>query len=632
MSNPDGQRQRLVAILAADAAGYSRLMSIDASATVDALDAARQVFRAAIESHRGRVIDMAGDSVLAVFEAAIGAVGAALEVQRQLEAAAAALPEGRRMRFRVGVHLGDVIEKADGTVYGDGVNIAARLQALAEPGGITVSDAVRGAVRNRLAVRFDDQGEQQVKNIADPVRVFRARPMAGAATPSAGAGGHALRAAVARLVALRWWIGAVLAFALAAAGSWALLALPWAGGAAQGSPPSLSVAVMPFVAAEAKGKDAVVAEAFGQALTTALGQWRWAKVAAPGHAASGAGQAVDLRRIGRELNVRYIVAGEVRAQGDSLGVTVRLVDAQSATQLWSERFEMAASPTGEQQSRLQGRLARRVVNALYASATERALKQPELATPIDLVLRGNALSCSVPKDASRKREQYDSALQLDPGFVPAIVGRAGTLGCELQNDARTPAEPVLAEMDALTARAIDLDGRDASAWRVRSWALAWRGRWGEALAANETAIALIPWSVGHVTDRGAFLLLTGRQPEAESQVLRAIGMDPPGSAYEFRNLCMARLLMGRYDEAALDCERAGGGDLFAADQLLLAAIYAQRGDTAKAAIARTELLKQQPGIAIGNSFWARISDVPAYRRQLEEHLHAGLRKTGIPER
>ncbi|HEY2976393.1 MAG TPA: adenylate/guanylate cyclase domain-containing protein, partial [Burkholderiaceae bacterium] len=169
-------KQRLAAILAADAAGYSRLMAIDERATVAALDAARAVFRAQIESNRGRVIDMAGDSVLAAFETAVGAVNASIAVQRELGAFAEGVPPDRRMRFRIGVHMGDVIEKADGTVYGDGVNIAARLQALAEPGGITVSDAVHGAVRGKLGASFVDEGEQPVKNIAHPVRAFRLVP------------------------------------------------------------------------------------------------------------------------------------------------------------------------------------------------------------------------------------------------------------------------------------------------------------------------------------------------------------------------------------------------------------------------------------------------------------------------
>ncbi|HWK85076.1 MAG TPA: adenylate/guanylate cyclase domain-containing protein, partial [Caldimonas sp.] len=173
MSGSPGTRQRLAAILAADAAGYSRLMASDERETVAALDAARAAFRAAISSHGGRVIDMAGDSVLAVFDTAAGAVSTALEVQQALERLVQGVPADRRLRFRIGVHLGDLIEKEDGSVYGNGVNIAARLEGLALPGGITVSDAVHAAVRNRVAATFEDIGEQDMKNIADPVRAFR---------------------------------------------------------------------------------------------------------------------------------------------------------------------------------------------------------------------------------------------------------------------------------------------------------------------------------------------------------------------------------------------------------------------------------------------------------------------------
>jgi len=170
--NETGLSHKLAAILAADAAGYSRLMSIDERATLAALEAARTVFRQGIDSHQGRVVDMAGDSVLAVFGTATGAVAAALGIQTQVNALAEDSPEDRRMLFRIGVHLGEVIEKPDGTVYGDGVNIAARLQALAEPGGITASDAVHGAVRGKVGASFQDQGSQAVKNIAEPVRAW----------------------------------------------------------------------------------------------------------------------------------------------------------------------------------------------------------------------------------------------------------------------------------------------------------------------------------------------------------------------------------------------------------------------------------------------------------------------------
>jgi adenylate cyclase len=176
-------RQRLAAILVADVAGYSRLMNCDERGTVAALDTARAVFRTTIDAHHGRVIDMAGDSVLAVFETASGAVVSALAIQAELARRSADVAADCRMQFRIGIHLGDVMEKADGTVYGDGVNIAARLEGIAEPGGVTVSDAVQCAVRQRLNASFEDLGEQRVKNIATPVRVYHVRDRAPAAVP-----------------------------------------------------------------------------------------------------------------------------------------------------------------------------------------------------------------------------------------------------------------------------------------------------------------------------------------------------------------------------------------------------------------------------------------------------------------
>src|SRR5450432_2523057 len=177
-------RQRLAAILMADVAGYSRLMSCDEGGTVAALDRARAVFRTTIGAHRGRVIDMAGDSVLAIFETANGAVASALAIQAELGRRAADVAADCRMLFRIGIHLGDVIEKPDGTIYGDGVNIAARLESIAEPGGVTVSDAVQCAIRQRMNATFDDLGEQRVKNIAEPVRAYRVRDTTSTSTPT----------------------------------------------------------------------------------------------------------------------------------------------------------------------------------------------------------------------------------------------------------------------------------------------------------------------------------------------------------------------------------------------------------------------------------------------------------------
>lgn len=337
MSENSGTHQKLAAILAADAVGYSRLMAFDEPGTMIALDAARGVFRTQIELHHGRVVDMAGDSVLALFGTATGAVSAALAVQTRIEADLVGIPADRRMRFRIGVHLGDVIEKADGSVYGDGVNIAARLQTLAEPGGVTVSDAVQGAVRNRVAATFEDLGEQSVKNIADPVRVFRVvEANAGGAGSVRGA---KTVASVAQRTSRRRWGVAALCMLLAGIG-----ALAWygqfgrvssaAGGAAsaQGAAPiAMSLAVGAFTAPSNDAVAEHAAEALRQDIATGLGAVeRNLRVVSPSNSQQ-ASTSNDFRERARRAGARYVVEGDVRMGPAQRVVSLRLIETEHGT-------------------------------------------------------------------------------------------------------------------------------------------------------------------------------------------------------------------------------------------------------------------------------------------------------------
>src|SRR5262245_38009927 len=274
-------KQRLAAILAADVAGYSRLMAADERATVQSLDAARALFRGRIQANQGRVIDMAGDSVLAVFETAAGAGLAALDVQQQVESSMDGVSEDRRMRFRVGVHLGDVIEKGDGTVYGDGVNIAARLEGLALPGGITVSDAVECAVRNKVAARFVDQGEQSVKNIAHPVRAFRVQAL----TPTP--------------------------------------AQPTSVAAATGDPHAdkPSIIVLPFVNMSGVAEQEYFADGLTEDILTDLSRFRELFVISRNSSFKYKGKAVNVQQVARELGVQYVLEGSVRKAGNRVRIT-----------------------------------------------------------------------------------------------------------------------------------------------------------------------------------------------------------------------------------------------------------------------------------------------------------------------
>ncbi len=314
-------RQRLAAILVADVAKYSRLMAADERGTVAALDAGRSVFRSHIEANRGRIIDMAGDSILAVFETATGAVTASLAIQKQLDTLTAGWPEDRRMRFRIGVHLGDVFEKSDGTIYGDGVNIAARLESLAEAGGVAISESVRVAVRGKVAAVFEDQGEHPVKNIIEPVRVFWART------------GDA--AAISNVTTKR-----------------------------------PSIAVLPFDVLSDDSRLGFLADGLVEDVIALLARVPGFLVIARSSSFLFRGPKVPLVSAARQLGVRYVVAGSVRAIGDHRRVSTQLSDAETGQVLWSSRFDVGRHETED----LQETIARAVIAEL-----EPALTRAEIA-------------------------------------------------------------------------------------------------------------------------------------------------------------------------------------------------------------------------------------------------------------
>ena len=311
-------KQRLAAILAADVAGYSRLMAADERATVAALDAARAVFRNQIETNQGRVIDMAGDSVLAVFETATGAVSAALAIQQQLNASGNSVFEERRMRFRIGVHLGDVIEKSDGTIYGDGVNIAARLEGLAEPGGITVSESIRTAVKGKVGASFEDSGEQTVKNIAEPVRAYRIRSES------------------------------------------------FSSSAPKKTPPELalpdrpSIAVLPFTNMSGDPEQEYFADGMVEDIITELSRFQRLFVIARNTSFTYKGRSVDVKKVARELGVHFVLEGSVRKSGSKVRITAQLIDGETGRHVWAERYEDVLTDVFD----LQERITRQVVGSM----------------------------------------------------------------------------------------------------------------------------------------------------------------------------------------------------------------------------------------------------------------------------
>jgi TolB-like protein/class 3 adenylate cyclase/Flp pilus assembly protein TadD len=550
-------RARLAAILAADVAGYSRLIALDDRATVAALDAARQVFRTHIEAGQGRVIDMAGDSVLAVFETAAGAVAAAIAIQRDLVEAAGDAPADRRLRFRIGVHLGDIIEKADGTVYGDGVNIAARLQSIAAPGGVNVSESVRTAVAGKVEATFVPRGEHRLKNIRDPVKVSAVRMPA-----AAGAGrrwrGFPRRPPRARvLVAL----GAVAAVAL---GIWLAVSPGGAGvrgwlAAVTGRARPLeiagraSIAVLPFANLSGDPARDYFSNGLTEDIIGALGRFSGVLVMSHSAVQPYQGKPASIGDIGRELNVRYVVQGSVRQADGRLRVTAELGDAGTGGQLWSDRVE----GQGKDLFEIQDRIVRSIVGTLAVKLTSLEQqrvrsKPPDSLEAYDLVLQARELIRQGERGANRQaRELLQRSLTISPNDADAYTALAyaeyhrASLG--FVEDATASFQR--AEEHARKALSIDEPRAHARAHAILAKTYVVLGEHARGLASAERAVGLNPSDPVGYGARATALLYQGRLDEAIANFEIAQRLDPRDPLDIGGGAAIAYLMAGRFAEA-----------------------------------------------------------------------------------
>lgn len=518
-------KQRLAAIFAADVAGYSRLMAADERATVTALDAARAVFRTQIESNQGRVIDMAGDSVLAVFETAIGAVEAGLAIQRQFLASPGVEPEERKMRFRIGVHMGDVIEKADGTVYGDGVNIAARLEGLAEPGGITISDAVQGAVRGKVAASFLDQGEQQVKNIPHPVRTFRVQVEGLVSTPSIADGASGIDA----------------------------LNKP-------------SIAVLPFNVLSEDSRIGFLADGLVEDVIALLARVAGFVLISRASSFVFRNRNESIPVIARQLGVRYIVEGSVRPTGDQVRVSTQLTEAQSGRVLWSGRFESKRDEAAD----LQDAIARGIISELEPELTraEIALIRRQRPENIDAwgcyrqAMGAIALKGWTENAFSEARSQFQRAFAIDPSFglARAHFALLTALG---RNTGLIQSSPNLAD-DAREAaeQAISLDDGSSEVLGYAGCALSDLGQHDRGAEILERALEIDPSNAQAHVALGATHALSGQFDAGIERMRYGMRISPRDRRLGFWGWALAGFLLraGRTEEALQEARISAGRD------------------------------------------------------------------------
>jgi adenylate cyclase len=589
--------RRLAAILAADVVAYSRLMGADEVGTLRRLRACRgEVIDPAIAARRGRIVKTTGDGLLVEFPSAVDAVACAITVQRALALRAADEPEDRRLVFRIGINVGDIIIEA-GDIFGDGVNVAARLETLSQPGGLCISRAVRDQVRDRLPISFDDLGEQAVKNIARPVRAFGLSPDAITAAPDLAAGPAAAPAAPPGR--RRLWIAAALAGVLVlivAAGTvWWLAGaptgvLPQAG--APGAPASdpvatarASIAVLPFASLGGDSNGDYFADGLTEDIIAALGRFRDLSVISRTAVFAYKGKTPSPAEVGRDLKVRYVVDGSIRRTAEHLRVSVSLTDTARSQMLWSEKYDAEPKDIFSVQDqitrRISGALAVRVTSLELARS---AAKPPDSMEAYDLVLRGRALAANRTRpNNAQARGLFERAIELDPKYPPAYVGlgrvdiNAVTEGWTANpSDALEHAEAMgrkataLDDLDpgahALLAeaalnfgeydraldevkRAIELNGSDPHSYGILMDVLLFRGDLTGAINAGETLTQFEPdIPTGAALLLGVCYVLADRGADAVRVLEHALDRSP-GVLYPNVILAAAYVVAGRQQDA-----------------------------------------------------------------------------------
>jgi adenylate cyclase len=628
MSEQTGKR-RMAAVLAADVAGYSRLMGEGEEATIAALGRARAVFREHVGGHDGRVVDTAGDSVLSVFESVIEAVRAALAVQETLAARNADVPEDRRMQFRIGVHFGDIVEQDDGTIYGDGVNIAARLEGLAEPGGLTVSGTVHEHIEGKLGVGLADLGEQEVKNIARPVRAWRV-----------AAGGAPAPAAPARSLKRHGFAAAAAALVVVIGGAaWQLMQgedqAP-AVDAILAVPDGPAIAVLPFVNEGGDPEQDYFATGLTEGLINSLSRFRELRVIARNTTAHYASQGVDAATLHRELGARYVVEGGVRRDGDTVRVMVELSDAGDGTHLWGETYDrdLTAASVFDIQDDVVNRVAA-TIGDLQGIAMRAALrsvgdKPPEELASVECWLRMARYYDGIsPAEHAVIRTCAERAVTEDPSYS----GGWQALAWVSLDEHRFNLDPRPGSLDrALEAakQAVSSDPHSAAAHNVLGAVHYVMGNIESFRIEAEKALSLNPNEAEILAATGINLVHSGEDERGIAMMKKAIALNPRHPSWYHFAFFHYHYRRGAYEDALAAVLNANWvGALWYHAQAVAA--YGQLGRLEEAAEEVDKLLAIDPDFA--DNYWDEI-DKWSFREDHAQMFIDGFRKAGleVPDR
>ena len=579
--------RRLAAILAADVAGYSRLMATDDTGTLALLQQLRgEVIDPTVSQFRGRIVGSAGDSLLIEFTSALNAVECAVQIQTSLAEQNSKLPADRRMAFRIGVNLGDVIAEGD-TIFGDGVNIAARLEKLAEPGGVCIGRNVYDQVKGKLSHNFSDLGEHRVHNIPQPIQVYRVQPNATGATTKS--------------------------------------TLPL--------PDKPSIAVLPFENLSGDREQEYFADGIVEEIITALSRFRQLFVIARNSSFIYKGRAVDVKHVGRELGVRYVMEGSVRKAGNRVRITGQLIDVSTGAHLWADRFDGALEDVFDLQDQVTASVVGAIAPRLEQAEIERSKNKPtESLDAYDYYLRGMAALHRWTREGNDEAlSMFRQAIELDAGFSSAYGMAARCYSQRKVSGWFVDRKKEIAEADWFARRAAELGRGDANALSAAGIAFGYvLGDLDEGAAVTDRAIDLNPNLAWGWLWSGWIRVWMGEPELALQHVERAMRLSPHDPWFANMLACMAsaHFFAGRYEQASSWAERAvRDNPRHLMPPTTAAASNALAGRITEAKRAVTRILEIDPTMRLSN-----LPDfIPLRRPEDLERFTEGLRKAGLPE-
>jgi adenylate cyclase len=576
-------QRRLAAILAGDVAGYSRLMGADEEGTLSRLNVHRREFlEPKIADYRGRIVKRTGDGVLIEFASAVDATRCAVEIQHGMAERNTLVPQDKRIELRIGIHVGDVIIE-DGDIFGDGVNIAARLEGIAQPGGICISDDAYRQVRGKLDANFQDAGEHELKNIARPVRVYQLQQ----------SGGRAMEAPA--------------------------LALP--------NKPS--IAVLPFQNLSGDPEQEYFADGIVEDIITGLSRIKWLFVIARNSTFTYKGRAVDVKQVGRELGVRYVLEGSVRKAADRVRITGQLIDATTGTHVWAERYDRRL----EDIFALQDEITLSVVGAIEPSLRDAEIERvkrtrPDSLDAYDLVLRATPhVYAAMPDEVAKALPLLESALEFQSDYA---LARGLLAWCHEILFIRAGFKEENRNAAIRHARAAIAQGRDdATALALGAFVIGMVAHdRGAAIEAFERAVALSPSSAFTLFAGSALLAYASEAERAIEWAGRALRISPNDrlNYFAYHALALAHFLRGRYEDAAVAARRAVESNPgFSVSHSLLVAPLIRLGRLEEAKAETVQVLSLQPSFSAGG-FCAGLG-LPAV---LAEPLAKAWREAGLP--